>query len=39
MEREDKLKILLEQAKISQNNYLENAKLTRVVVDDNSRIW
>lgn len=39
MESHDKLKILLEQANITQNNYLENAELSRVVVDDKNRIW
>lgn len=39
MESHDKLKILLEQANITQNNYLENAELSRVVVDDDNRIW
>ena len=39
MESRDKLKVLLEQANISQNNYLEDAELTRVVVDDANRIW
>ena len=39
MESQDKLKVLLEQANITQNNYLENAELSRVVVDDDARIW
>lgn len=39
MESHDKLKILLEQANITQNNYLEDAELSRVVVDDDARIW
>ena len=39
MESQDKLKVLLEQANITQNNYLENAELSRVVVDDHARIW
>lgn len=39
MESHDKLKILLEQANITQNTYLENAELSRLVVDDKNRIW
>ena len=39
MESHDKLKILLEQANITQNNYLEDAELERVVVDDDKRVW
>lgn len=39
MESHDKLKILLEQANITQNNYLENAELSRIVVDDADRVW
>src|SRR5699024_5546197 len=36
---QDKLKILLDRAIISPNNYLENAELTRLVVNDSLRLW
>ncbi|WP_026867606.1 PolC-type DNA polymerase III [Jeotgalicoccus marinus] len=39
MEGQDKLSILLQRANIQQNNYLEDASLTKVVVDDQSRKW
>ena len=39
MDGQDKLKILLDRANISPNNYLENAELTRLVVNDSLRLW